>query len=225
MATKENLILAMEELGLSGKDVADALGVSGAIVSEWRSGKSPFRRFHALAFQSLFGVRWEWLMTGEGSMRMPTASASRFPADTLDIPIFEGLPSFESDGESVDATRSLAFQRLRLGALNAYLARDKAGTLATLALVRVPPDEDMRPYLTPGGLILVNTARTLRLRPPQNALLLLDFDGEGTPRFRRVLGSMDSAVLTLGTENPMQKNRDYKIRPELDSEVIGVAIL
>lgn len=70
---------AMKSLGIDGKTMARGLGVTGASVSEWRSGKSPIKQPTAMALQLLYGVSWKWLMEGEGPMWVPTASGEAVP--------------------------------------------------------------------------------------------------------------------------------------------------
>lgn len=53
---------------LSMRALADTIGVSQAQVSMWESGKNAIPRPTALAFQAALGIRWEWLLNGEGEM-------------------------------------------------------------------------------------------------------------------------------------------------------------
>lgn len=154
-------------LKISTRAMAEALGVAPSVVTNWESGVSAVRKPNALALQTLYGVRWEWIMTGEGDMWEGAVVVSKNPSDAVVVPIFEHDADLERDGETPDAEEADGSRSIRLKVVNALIARAGEGSLSTLALVRVPRDPGMEPLLTPGGLVLVNTAQALRLHPPQ----------------------------------------------------------
>lgn len=58
----------IEHFGLSQRGLAGAIGVNPSQVSFWLSGESSMPQSTAMAFEAAFGVRWQWLLNGEGEM-------------------------------------------------------------------------------------------------------------------------------------------------------------
>ena len=68
---------------LSQRELATKLSLSHATVAHWEVGdqKIGLPALHRVA--RLFGVRPEWLMSGEDPLRVPTVCASAWPADEM----------------------------------------------------------------------------------------------------------------------------------------------
>lgn len=73
MTVNERFASAIEALGKKKTQVAKDLGISDSSVSTICSGKSNPSRQTLKAFSDLYGVRMEWLISGEGEM-MPAMS-------------------------------------------------------------------------------------------------------------------------------------------------------
>jgi len=221
-----------QALHLSMGALGESLGVSSAAVSYWESGKTEIPKSSALALQAVYGYRWEWLMTGEGPEKLQPLSITKTPAAAVMVRVFEGPPEFEEDSETVRPVDNPEAQQaypFRLTTLRPMLKRCGAGHVGTLALIRIPADENMMPLLPGGGLMLVNTSLALRSHPPTGALVLVPW-GEGVA-FRRAFpqppprGGGDHS-LPLHTENPTTPGRSLWIPAEgLDRLVLGVVCI
>lgn len=52
----------------SKSDAARALGVSTSTYRAWENGQNGVSIWHARRAAEVFGIRWEWLLSGEGDM-------------------------------------------------------------------------------------------------------------------------------------------------------------
>ena len=74
MEPSERIKALRTEKDLSTRALADSLGVAASVVSNWETGLSGIRKPNAMALQLLYGVSWQWLMTGEGPMWVAPSS-------------------------------------------------------------------------------------------------------------------------------------------------------
>ena len=71
--------------------MAEIIGVSHPQVSHWLSGKNTMPQSTAMAVQAILGVRWQWLINGEGEMLLKDRpKLSDQEAELLDA--FQQLP-------------------------------------------------------------------------------------------------------------------------------------
>jgi transcriptional regulator with XRE-family HTH domain len=67
----ERIEAILAHFGLTKKGLADLIGLSHSNVHAWLNGGN-MPRSTAMAFQAALGVRWQWLLTGEGDMMVDT---------------------------------------------------------------------------------------------------------------------------------------------------------
>lgn len=63
----------MAHFNLNQAGVAEIVGMRHTIVSRWLSGETQMPQSTAMAFQAALGVRWQWLLNGEGEMLLSKA--------------------------------------------------------------------------------------------------------------------------------------------------------
>lgn len=214
-----------EFLDLSTRAMAEALGVASSVVTNWELGTSAVRKPNALALQALYGVRWEWVMTGDEPMWVGGTSITKHPADAVLVPIFSDLKKLEKCRETLDPKAAQGSCPLPLKALTTTIARrGEHGTPQDLALVVVPWDQGMEPLLHPGGLVLVNTAQAARLSPPQGAIVLLWFNG--VMFFRRAYAMSpkpwEDGQLPTTQDAPGSKARTYALSEPTEDAMLGL---
>lgn len=66
----ERLRKIMEHFALPQRGLAALIGVNPSQVSFWLNDKSSMPQSTAMAFQAALGIRWQWLLHGEGEMLM-----------------------------------------------------------------------------------------------------------------------------------------------------------
>lgn len=182
---------------LTMRTLAEALGVTSSIVSDWESGKSEVRKPNALAIQAIYGYRWEWLMTGEGPKRL----AGGIPRNVLEIPILDGLPSCGPSGEIHELGPNTDTHPFSASFIQEVLRQCGAGSVATLFAAHVQGDS-MAPTIQTGDMVLVNTALPLRIEPRRGALhLVRRTPGSSEARVKRVFLYPDGSYLTLNSDN------------------------
>jgi transcriptional regulator with XRE-family HTH domain len=64
--------------------LADLIGANRAVVSFWLSGKSAMPQSTAMAIGAALGIRWQWLLHGEGDMLMDEVTA-HMPDDLKEL--------------------------------------------------------------------------------------------------------------------------------------------
>jgi SOS-response transcriptional repressor LexA len=197
---------------LSMRGLAEALGVTSSIVSDWESGKAEVRKPNALAIQAIYGYRWEWLMTGEEPMRLVLGT----PRNIHQIPVLDGLPSCGPSGEIHELGPNADTHPFSAAFIGELLRQCGAGSAATLFAAHVQGDS-MSPTIQAGDMVLVNTALALRVEPQKGALhMVRRAAGSSEARVKRVFLSTDSTHLTLNSDN-----RNY---PPLLIPVDGVPV-
>ena len=200
------LKIARVEVRKKQDDIGEALGITGAGVSAWENGRSTISKGMAIAIESEFGISSQWVLHGEYPMLIETqAPKGRQVYPVTSLPIFNGRPTVDENGRVLsDAPEweKLPFRRL---ILELKLKQCGFGTLDHLCMVRVPPDEGMRPMIVTGSLILVNTALELRRNPVDGDVYLITREGfETPPWFRRIIPYFndDSSCLLVMPEQP-----------------------
>ena len=68
MDIAENIMELRRLEGLSQREFGRRLGISGGAVSKWESRDNKITRQRIIGICSIFGVREEWLTTGEGEV-------------------------------------------------------------------------------------------------------------------------------------------------------------
>lgn len=63
---RERLLYLLAELGLTHAAFTAAIGVNHSQISSWMTGRSKMPQSTAMAFQAVYGVRWQWLLNGDG---------------------------------------------------------------------------------------------------------------------------------------------------------------
>ena len=58
----------MHTFGLNQAGMAGVIGVTAAQMSRWILGQNEMPQPTAMAFQAALGIRWQWLLNGEGEM-------------------------------------------------------------------------------------------------------------------------------------------------------------
>lgn len=74
----------MSHFGLNQTKIGDLLGYKHTIVSLWLSGKKEMPQSTAMAIGAALGIRWQWLLNGEGSMLLDQVNA-HLPADLKEL--------------------------------------------------------------------------------------------------------------------------------------------
>lgn len=188
-----------DELGLQSAQMADAIGVSRAVWSDWENGKTAIRRPNALALQAVYGINSDWLLTGEGPMKATPIFGGGFSRHAEEIPLLEGLPTCGPGGEIQDpGPERTAFPT---GLLDAVLKRSGAGTKANLYAMRVA-GHSMAPDIEDGDTVIINNALALRQPPFTGASYLVRLPGSGEAVVKRAYFNEGADQLALKPVNP-----------------------
>lgn len=163
MTPKARIRKFREALGLSTRELAAGIGVSQAVVSSWETGKTEFRLPNALALQFIYGVRWQWLMTGEGGMWVGSTNDTPTdqPSNGVDVPVFQSIPAMEADGTPIPAEGCERFT-FSAPALRSYIQHIGGGTLGTFFFLWAPHGGF---GIQKEDLVLINSAVALRRSP------------------------------------------------------------
>jgi transcriptional regulator with XRE-family HTH domain len=74
----DRMAIVRRAFGDVQNDVASAIKVSRAAVSQWEKNQSTPKLYHSKAFADHYGVKLEWLMFGSGQMpALPTEGTHR----------------------------------------------------------------------------------------------------------------------------------------------------
>lgn len=74
----------MGTFGLTQVQMGNLIGIRHAAVSHWLTGRSEMPQSTAMAYQSALGIRWQWLLHGEGAMLLE-AVTQHFPDDLKEL--------------------------------------------------------------------------------------------------------------------------------------------
>jgi transcriptional regulator with XRE-family HTH domain len=74
----------LRDFGLSQNALARLLGVSQSNVHAWLNGGN-MPQTTAMAFQTALGVRWQWVLSGEGEMRADGYSVPEDMKELVDL--------------------------------------------------------------------------------------------------------------------------------------------
>lgn len=94
-AIRLTLIDLMDERNISGKDLADAVGVTKQAVSSWRTGKSSIDIDNVPAICEFFGISFDEFF-GD-----PVVDNVQTPLDQDEVKLIEFFRSTNSNGKSV----------------------------------------------------------------------------------------------------------------------------
>jgi len=64
----KRLRLILERFSVTQAAFGGLIGMKHSIVSSWLAGKKSMPQSTAMAIQAALGVRWQWLLNGEGEM-------------------------------------------------------------------------------------------------------------------------------------------------------------
>lgn len=78
----ERVRILLSHFGLTQKKMADMVGMSQSNVHAWLNGGA-MPQATAMAFQAALGVRWQWLLNGEGEMLL--TKADHLPDDLKEL--------------------------------------------------------------------------------------------------------------------------------------------
>jgi transcriptional regulator with XRE-family HTH domain len=67
----ERLRLILDHFSLTQSGLAERIGMTHSIISQWLNESKAMPQSTAMAFQTALGVRWQWLLTGDGEMLLP----------------------------------------------------------------------------------------------------------------------------------------------------------
>lgn len=177
---------AKTELGITAARMADDLGVSRQVVSDWFSGRTLIRRPNGIALQALYGISWKWLLEGEGPIKLVESPVVQFSDSWVARPIIPGAASCGPGGEIADPGQSAIRIPFRKSFLQELCQESGGGAPESMFLVECVGDS-MRPTVMPGDLALINTALQLRMNPKRSGLYLVRTDPESTDgRVKRV---------------------------------------
>ena len=194
MQPNERLNLLASELNLDGRRLAEALGVSGASISDWKSGKQPLRKTVCLALQALYGVSWRWLLEGEGAMWAFQPLGQDSQGELSYVPHLQGAASCGPGGEIMDPGAAAPRSPFDRSFLQDILKECGSGSTSDLYIVE-STGESMRPTLHPGDQVLINAALPLRLKPKRGGLFLVRMDPmSADARIKRVRLSSDGRL-------------------------------
>ncbi|GAB4422233.1 MAG: hypothetical protein OHK0011_00870 [Turneriella sp.] len=74
----------MEAFNLNQVQLGETIGIKHAAISHWISGRTEMPRSTAMAFQAALGIRWQWLLNGEGDMLLSEVVA-HMPEDLKEL--------------------------------------------------------------------------------------------------------------------------------------------
>lgn len=213
-----------QSLGLSMESFGEPLEMSRPTISNWESGKTDIPKASAIAIQTIYGIRWEWLLKGEEPKHIEPQVTP--PSRDVFVPVVMGLPYLGVDVPLQDGGE---FHLLSRRTVEAILRRSGGGAPADLRLVRVP-DDSMRPMLAQGDLVLVNTALELRRKPSPGSVCLVRLGGRDATVafFRRVYLHPDrnEPALELVPDAPGLRGRVQPLDGEaVEDQILGVACL
>lgn len=198
---------------LTMRALAEALGVTSSIVSDWESGKSEIRKPNAMALELLYGLSWVWLLDGQGQMWVRPQGSNGARA-IQEVPLLDGLPSCGPSGEIHELGPSAESIPFSAAFLQEMLHQCGAGTLANLFAARIQGDS-MSPTILAGDTVVVNTALALRVEPRKGALHMV----------RRAPGSMEARVKRLFFDgSALTLHSDNRTYPPVTIPIDGVPI-
>lgn len=195
MDQSERVKIARSDLGLTTRAMAADLGIGASVISDWENGRAPVRQPNAMAIQLLYGIRWQWLMTGEGEMWV--GSVNEAPSTQaragVDVPVFTSIPETVWDG-SVLVPEPCERFTFSASALQSAIKVSGGGFADTFYFLRAPHEGF---GIQKGDLVLINSAAPLR-RSPANVQLHLARPGiHEPPVIRRVFVTPNPAMLSL----------------------------
>jgi len=198
----ERLTLLIGELNLDGKRLAESLGVSGASISDWKSGKQPIKKAICLALQALYGISWTWILDGTGPKWAFRPSGNDHSDQLVFIPRIDPARGFGPSGIVIPPDKASPGTPFQRSLLQAILMECGAGTVSDLFIVDCEGDA-MRPTIQEGDLVLINTAMQLRRSPKSQAMFLVRNNSlGGATRIKRVLDFEESRFIRLTVDSP-----------------------
>lgn len=81
---KSRIHALLEHFQITQTQLAEKIGANRAVVSFWLSGKSGMPQSTAMAIGSALGIRWQWLLNGEGDMLLGEVIA-HMPEDLKEL--------------------------------------------------------------------------------------------------------------------------------------------
>lgn len=184
------------ELGLTGFQFAEALGITKSAVSYWEAGKADLSRPVALALEHLYGVSSEWLTTGEGPKWVPKLEGIR---DWIFRPLLppEGWVTIEDAAHTADLSKP----RFPVAKTHAALWLKVLGGSDDDLYFWEAMDDAMNPTIKPGDMVLLHTGRKVRSQIKDNDIYLWD-GGTGIPELRRMIWKSKTKTLLAGADEP-----------------------
>ena len=79
----KRIMKIMEAFGLGQAALAEKIGATQASLSMYAGGHRNMPQSTAMAFQAALGVRWQWLLNGEGEMLL--SKADHLPDDLKEL--------------------------------------------------------------------------------------------------------------------------------------------
>ena len=192
-----------KELGLKVDDFAKGIGKSRSLFSLIESGKSELLLDTAMALQTKYGVSWQWLMAGEGSMWVPKSHVVQLGEHTefIERPFIEGAASCGLTGNIEDPPQNAMRQVIRRQLAHEALNRSGGGRLMDLYFLRCEGDS-MSPTIQDSDIALVNTAFQARTSPKNNGIYLVRKSPQNQEgRVKRVLLDKEHHRLHLASDN------------------------
>jgi transcriptional regulator with XRE-family HTH domain len=80
----KRIMAVMAHFGLKQASLAATIGLAQSAISMYASGQREMSQQVAMAFQAALGIRWQWLLYGEGSMLLDSVTA-HMPEDLKQI--------------------------------------------------------------------------------------------------------------------------------------------
>lgn len=109
-----------EELGLSPKEMAESMGLAYSSYKDIESGRNNISATALRKLLNLYGLDTNWLVNGEGPMRIIGAVSPEAGEGAGEGPAYALLPIIEASGEALVKVRAIekVFVRLMARALN-----------------------------------------------------------------------------------------------------------
>jgi phage repressor protein C with HTH and peptisase S24 domain len=193
-------------LHLKQSEFAEKVEVSEQTVRDWEKGRNSPNKTSIKTISEVFGVNFDWLLTGEGGMFIqPPLDPEK---DFVYIPMFQDISAAAGSGATVPAievvSSRLAFRRDWI--------KEQGVSPEDASVIHVVGDS-MFPTLNTGDVLLVDRSQT-RLYTDK----IYVFREDGDIMVKRYKGRVGD-VLILASDNPAISDKQLDLTA--NSDVIG----
>jgi phage repressor protein C with HTH and peptisase S24 domain len=220
MNWNQRLAQSRAEKNLTKSELARAVGVSPATVTQWESGLTKELKGENLTTVcSVLNVSAEWLLHGKGERTIDPLKlfpgAMRVEVHDDDSPIFYQIPKVElklQAGVIGVVTEPLPDDNAKTTVLRAWA--DKHGYRPDKLIALAVKGESMEPTLHAGDTVVINLADT---QPVDNGVYAINYEGEAV--VKRL--ARDAGEWWLASDNSDQRKYTRKICRGADCLIVG----